>query len=243
MSSAEAQQRAEPEPKPAAAVAIQHDDRPSSPISSVEEPTTPPQDAHAYHAPFARFLQRQAAGKRPLATSQSLEDAAAAAANEKRSARPRAFSATQERPSRQFSLPLPLPLYAPGSPPVVSPPTRAESDPPTPYSHPSPKARSVTAPAASTDFSPSTPNSVGAMTPPMYPHRRSGWFFAKFAKEQPGSPLPMPTEAQPPLAPMPIHRKGDVVCISYSSLDDRQMRRLEGRSDHRPVIGQYALFL
>lgn len=36
-------------------------------------------------------------------------------------------------------------------------------------------------------------------------------------------------------------RRGDVVCLGYSTLDDRQMRRLEGKSDHRPVIGAYAL--
>ena len=39
------------------------------------------------------------------------------------------------------------------------------------------------------------------------------------------------------------HRKGDVVCLSYRTLDDRGMRRLEGRSDHRPVIGVYAIYV
>lgn len=38
-------------------------------------------------------------------------------------------------------------------------------------------------------------------------------------------------------------RKGDVVCLGYDSLDDRAMRRLEGRSDHRPVIGSFAIYL
>lgn len=38
-------------------------------------------------------------------------------------------------------------------------------------------------------------------------------------------------------------RKGDVVCLGYDSLDDKAMRRLEGRSDHRPVIGSYAIYL
>ncbi|KAI0249898.1 hypothetical protein BJV78DRAFT_1362618 [Lactifluus subvellereus] len=42
-------------------------------------------------------------------------------------------------------------------------------------------------------------------------------------------------------APRP--RKGDVVCLSYKTLDDRGMRRLEGRSDHRPVIGVYAIYV
>ena len=42
-------------------------------------------------------------------------------------------------------------------------------------------------------------------------------------------------------APQPA--KGDIVCLDYSSLDDRGMRLLEGRSDHRPVIGSYAVYL
>ncbi|KAH8979602.1 DNase I-like protein [Lactarius hatsudake] len=42
-------------------------------------------------------------------------------------------------------------------------------------------------------------------------------------------------------APRP--RKGDVLCLSYRTLDDRGMRRLEGRSDHRPVIGVYAIYV
>lgn len=37
-------------------------------------------------------------------------------------------------------------------------------------------------------------------------------------------------------------RKGDVVCLGYHTLDDKGMRRLEGRSDHRPVIGSYAVY-
>ncbi|KAG7089700.1 hypothetical protein E1B28_011355 [Marasmius oreades] len=40
-----------------------------------------------------------------------------------------------------------------------------------------------------------------------------------------------------------LPRKGDVVCLSYNTLDDKGMRRLEGRSDHRPVIGSYAVYL
>lgn len=41
----------------------------------------------------------------------------------------------------------------------------------------------------------------------------------------------------------PFPRKGDVLCLDYNTLDDRGMRRLEGRSDHRPVIGSYAVYL
>lgn len=52
-----------------------------------------------------------------------------------------------------------------------------------------------------------------------------------FLQHPQSSPLPVP----PPL-------KGDVRCLSYNTLDDRGMRRLEGRSDHRPVIGTYIAY-
>lgn len=53
---------------------------------------------------------------------------------------------------------------------------------------------------------------------------------------------------EPSSSPAPIHapprpRRGDIVCQSYRTLDDRGMRRLEGRSDHRPVIGTYVLYI
>ena len=41
----------------------------------------------------------------------------------------------------------------------------------------------------------------------------------------------------------PRPRKGDIVCLNYRTLDDRGMCRLEGRSDHRPVIGVYAIYV
>ncbi|KAI6155377.1 hypothetical protein BKA82DRAFT_196077 [Pisolithus tinctorius] len=41
----------------------------------------------------------------------------------------------------------------------------------------------------------------------------------------------------------PQFARGEVVCLSYDSLDDRGMRRLEARSDHRPVIGSYAVYV
>ncbi|KAI9066127.1 DNase I-like protein [Trametes sanguinea] len=51
--------------------------------------------------------------------------------------------------------------------------------------------------------------------------------------DTPGTPRPPP----------PRPRRGDVVCLKYDTLDDRAMTRLEGRSDHRPVIGSYALYV
>jgi len=47
-----------------------------------------------------------------------------------------------------------------------------------------------------------------------------------------------------PLTPAPpLRRKGDMICLNYDTLDDAQMLKLEGRSDHRPVMGDYAVYL
>lgn len=48
-------------------------------------------------------------------------------------------------------------------------------------------------------------------------------------------------DQSPSLFPLPL--KGDVTCLDYNTLDDRAMRRLEGRSDHRPVIGTYVVYV
>ena len=61
------------------------------------------------------------------------------------------------------------------------------------------------------------------------------------------APLSLLPDGEPDGAPAaaesPRPRKGDVVCLSYRTLDDRGMCRLEGRSDHRPVIGVYAIYV
>jgi hypothetical protein len=69
----------------------------------------------------------------------------------------------------------------------------------------------------------------------------SRWrFFPFLNRDAPESPIEhrelTPDHASPP-------KKGDVICLSYNTLDDRGMRRLEGRSDHRPVIGSYAVYI
>ncbi|EJD49680.1 DNase I-like protein [Auricularia subglabra TFB-10046 SS5] len=227
------QQQQQQHPRP---IIVKQDELLSSPQGMGETPTTPPQDCQpAQHTPFARFLHRQALGIRQLSTSQSLEDAAAVAAAEKRIevGRPRAASATHERKHRQMSLPVPLTLTAPlpsttAISPDIVPATRSESDPQ------SKRTRSTTAPVL--------PLTVPAPleSPPAQPRRAANWLFARFAKETPASPQPMALDAPPPA---PVYRKGDVLCLEYASLDDRQMRRLEGRSDHRPVIGSYAVIL
>ncbi|KIY68852.1 DNase I-like protein [Cylindrobasidium torrendii FP15055 ss-10] len=61
-----------------------------------------------------------------------------------------------------------------------------------------------------------------------------------------GVPVESPTATlTPPALPEReiVRRKGDIVCLEYRTLDDRQMRNLEGRSDHRPVIGTYAVYV
>jgi len=57
------------------------------------------------------------------------------------------------------------------------------------------------------------------------------------------SPAGQTLQAIPPAPPPPRHRKGDMVCIAYETLSDKEMRRLEGRSDHRPVVGHFAVFV
>ena len=57
------------------------------------------------------------------------------------------------------------------------------------------------------------------------------------------TPATRTSQAVPLVLPPPRHRKGDMVCIAYETLSDKEMRRLEGRSDHRPVIGHYAVFV
>jgi hypothetical protein len=43
--------------------------------------------------------------------------------------------------------------------------------------------------------------------------------------------------------PPRVYKRGEVQCLEYATLSDREMRRLEGRSDHRPVIGEFAVYL
>lgn len=78
-------------------------------------------------------------------------------------------------------------------------------------------------------------------------HSSARWRFLPFlststesSRDGHGPPERAPSPAPPP-APAP--RRGDIVCQSYRTLDDRGMRRLEGRSDHRPVIGTYVLYI
>ncbi|CBQ70635.1 conserved hypothetical protein [Sporisorium reilianum SRZ2] len=64
------------------------------------------------------------------------------------------------------------------------------------------------------------------------------------AHRHPADPTHQPHENPTPEAPEKAHdeaellgpKRGHIECLLYKSLDDREMRVLEGRSDHRPVI-------
>jgi hypothetical protein len=91
---------------------------------------------------------------------------------------------------------------------------------------------------SNTDLAPPAPSRD---IPPAIPSR---WrFFPFFNRDAaaPGTPI---EHGELPISPLADpSKKGDVICLSYNTLDDREMRRLEGRSDHRPVIGSYAVYL
>ncbi|KAL5525973.1 hypothetical protein ACEPAG_7311 [Sanghuangporus baumii] len=52
-----------------------------------------------------------------------------------------------------------------------------------------------------------------------------------------------PQNQEPPPAKPHKPRRGEIVPLSYKSLDDQATRHLEGRSDHRPVIGSYVVYI
>ena len=106
----------------------------------------------------------------------------------------------------------------------------------------------------------SAPNTVSPPPTAPLPFRRPTKIDSSSPKERPLSAsiskwrfLPgflSPTSPQsnrvlvhPGAAVQLTHTKGDIVCLDYNTLDDREMHRLEGRSDHRPVIGTYVISL
>lgn len=98
---------------------------------------------------------------------------------------------------------------------------------------------SPTSPTMKNDIPPPVPPKDHAPTPPA--STRWGRFFP-FRRDTSVSVATMSESQQTPSGPVPPVR-GDVVCLNYRSLDDREMRLLEGRSDHRPVIGSYAVYI
>ncbi|KAF8905008.1 hypothetical protein CPB84DRAFT_1845100 [Gymnopilus junonius] len=79
---------------------------------------------------------------------------------------------------------------------------------------------------------------------PDRPQSASGsiWrFLPAFLSPSHNQDSAVPSEHSLSLLPQPL--KGDVTCLNYNTLDDRGMRRLEGRSDHRPVMGTYVVYV
>ena len=76
------------------------------------------------------------------------------------------------------------------------------------------------------------------------PGTSSRWrFLPNFLSPHSHSDMAVEEQVTPVVTPAIVHRRGDVVCLDYNTLDDRQMRRLEGRSDHRPVLGTFVVYL
>lgn len=77
------------------------------------------------------------------------------------------------------------------------------------------------------------------------PQSRGGmWGFLPALFSPSSSPAASTVELVPQEPGTPRKpRKGEVVCLSYKTLDDQGMRRLGGRSDHRPVMGSFAVYL
>ncbi|KAF8339974.1 uncharacterized protein EI90DRAFT_3038677 [Cantharellus anzutake] len=76
-------------------------------------------------------------------------------------------------------------------------------------------------------------------TPPPRPVPGRRWFL-----QLPSSilnPSPLVPGLSTSIAPMRRRRKGEVTCLSYRTLDDCEMARLRGKSDHRPIIGVYSI--
>ncbi|KAI0833743.1 DNase I-like protein [Trametes gibbosa] len=83
------------------------------------------------------------------------------------------------------------------------------------------------------------PNSSSSTGPPVF-----RWLLPFLYRDGAQQVVPQPADSPgTPKPPAPPPKRGDVVCLKYNTLDDRGMRRLEGRSDHRPVIGSYALYI
>ncbi|KZT73474.1 DNase I-like protein [Daedalea quercina L-15889] len=128
--------------------------------------------------------------------------------------------------------PLPRRLSLEGSTPTSVPLTQSQTMPP-------PRQDRWTPVGLASEHSPALTTAPATVTSPT-----SRWFgFLPAFLHREGS---IPTISRPdsPVTPeQPPPRRGTVVCLDYRSLDDAAMRRLEGRSDHRPVIGSYAIYI
>lgn len=146
--------------------------------------------------------------------------------------------------------PRPQPAVAPDGSPRPKPSSSVSVPPPLPLRPQLPyavyKPRNAMGPAPPPDLSPIDAPPVLPLKDPTSPtsHR---WFsnllpfLSRDDAPQTISPMELPPTPAP--SPPPIPQRGEVVCLEYRTLDDKGMRRLEGRSDHRPVIGSYAVYI
>ncbi|KAF8599695.1 DNase I-like protein [Ceratobasidium sp. AG-I] len=69
----------------------------------------------------------------------------------------------------------------------------------------------------------------------------SRWrFFRPFTRDSTAPTMVAEPEPEPepePESKVQTRRRGEIVCVTYGTLDDKAMQKLGGRSDHRPVIG------
>jgi len=86
------------------------------------------------------------------------------------------------------------------------------------------------------DIPPPVPPKDSTPTPPASTRWGRFFPFRRDTSVSTSESLHVPSGPPPPA-------RGDVVCLSYRSLDDREMNLLQGRSDHRPVIGSYAVYI
>lgn len=85
------------------------------------------------------------------------------------------------------------------------------------------------------------PQAIGVHGPT---HPAPKWSFLRFLTRDSSQTSILPERPSTPDSAVKRHpRKGEVVCLDYRTLDDKGMRKLEGRSDHRPVIGSYAIYV
>ncbi|KAL0954741.1 hypothetical protein HGRIS_003693 [Hohenbuehelia grisea] len=127
-------------------------------------------------------------------------------------------------------------------PPLAPRPMRRVSVPAGPYD---PVSVGLQMTSDSPDTTKTTTPSSTSSSQPLLPSR---WRFLPFLGTRDSAPT-LPTVETPSAqsdavtAVEPPPRRGDVVCMNYKTLDDKGMRKLEGRSDHRPVIGSYRIYI
>lgn len=115
--------------------------------------------------------------------------------------------------------------------PIVTTPRRPTSS----------RGRTVSSSSIGAPMSANTPQGAGAHGSTLSAHK---WSFLKFLSRDSSQTSILPERPATPDPATPRYpRKGEVMCLDYRTLDDKGMRKLEGRSDHRPVIGSYAIYV